>query len=76
MFGGRTVLRHGFSLSRDEDPNSPLSAIVSTETAARMSQGGNSVEFGNVSSDQEVQIAQAWAEEARIQNDLRDVGLM
>jgi len=70
------MLRHGFSLSREEDPNSPSSAIVSAETAARMGQGGNSVELGRPPSDPEVRLAQAWAEEARLQNDLRAAGLM
>ena len=70
------MLRHGFSLSRDEDPSPPSSAIVSPETAARMGQGGNNVELGSPSSDPEVRLAQAWAEEARLQNDLRAAGLM
>lgn len=75
-FGGHSMLRHGFSLSRDEDPNPPAPAAVSPETVARMSQGENSVEPGRPSSDPEVRLAQAWAEEARLQNDLRAAGLM
>lgn len=70
-FGARAVFRHGFSLSREEDP-SPVSA----ETAARMGQGGNSIELGGLPSDSDVRLAQAWAEEARLQNDLRAAGLM
>jgi len=70
------MLRHGFSLSRDEDPNPPNPAIISAETTARMSQGDNSVELSRASSDPEVRLAQAWAEEARLQNDLRTAGLM
>jgi len=75
-FGSHGMLRHGFSLSRDEDTNTPVSATVSTETAARMGQGDNSVELGRLSSDPEVRLAQAWAEEARLQNDLRAAGLI
>ena len=67
--GGRAVFRHGFSLSRDEDGN-PISA----ETAARMGQRGTSIELGRP--DPDVRLAQAWAEEARLQNDLRAAGLM
>ena len=70
------MLRHGFSLSRDEDSNSPSSATVSAETAARMGQRGNSIELDRPSSDPEVRLAQAWAEEARLQNDLRAAGLV
>jgi len=76
VFGGHTMLRQGFSLSRDEDPNPPNPAIISAETAARMSQGENSVELSRPSSDPEVRLAQAWAEEARLQSDLRAAGLM
>lgn len=63
------MFRHGFSLSRDEDGN-PISA----ETAARMGQRGNSVEVSR--SDPDVRLAHVWAEEARLQNDLRAAGLM
>jgi hypothetical protein len=70
------MLRHGFSLSRDEDPSSPPSVVVSAETAARMGQGGNSTELGRPSSDPEVRLAQAWSEEVRLRNDLRAAGLM
>ena len=75
VFGGRSLLRHGFSLSRDEDANPPNPAIISVETATRMSQGETSVELSRPS-DPEVRLAQAWAEEARLQNDLRAAGLM
>ena len=76
VFGSRAVFRHGFSLSRDEDPNTtPHATPISAETAARMNQGGNN-EIGRPSSDPEVRFAQAWAEEARLQNDLRAAGLM
>ena len=74
-FGNHAMLRHGFSLSRDEDPNSPSPATISAETAARMNQRRNSTELGRPSSP-EVRLAQAWAEEARLQNDLRAAGLM
>jgi len=67
------VLRHGSSLSREEDSNSPNSAGISAETATRMAKAGMSVE---PSSDPEVRLAQAWAEEARLHNDLRAAGLM
>jgi len=70
------MLRHGFSLSRDEDPNSLTSTPVSAETTARTIQTGNSVELGTPSSDPEVRLARAWADEARLQNDLRAAGLM
>lgn len=73
---GQGMLRHGFSLSREEDPNSSASAAVSAETAARMGQGGNSTELGIPSADPDVRLARAWAEEARLQNDLRAAGLM
>ncbi|KAF9653399.1 hypothetical protein BDM02DRAFT_3232405 [Thelephora ganbajun] len=75
-FGNHAMLRHGFSLSRDEGPNTPNSAAVSAETAARMSQIGNNVELGRPSSDSGVRLAHAWAEEARLQSDLRAAGLM
>ena len=75
-FGGQGMLRHGFSLSRDEDPSSLTSTPVSAETTARTGQGGNSVELGTPSSDPEIRLAQAWAEEVRLQNDLRAAGLM
>jgi len=75
-FGGSGILRHGFSLSRDEDPNSPTSTPISPETAVRISQRGNSTELGRPSADPEIRLAQAWAEEARLQNDLRAAGLM
>ena len=74
-FGGRMMFRHGFSLSRDEDSNTSGLAI-STETAARMGQRGGSVELRRPASDSEIRLAQAWAEEARLQNDLRAAGLM
>lgn len=74
-FGGRVVFRHGFSLSRDEDPATP-SLGISAETAARMGQIGDSMELGRPSSDTELRLAQAWAEEERLQNDLRAAGLM
>ena len=70
-FGGQAVLRHGFSLSRDEDPNS-----VSAETAARMGQRGNSIELSRPPPEEEARLAQAWAEEARLQSDLRAAGLI
>ena len=70
------MLRHGFSLSRDEDPDSPTSAAVSAETAARMSQRGSSGEPDGRPSEPEIRLAQAWAEEARLQNDLRAAGLL
>ena len=76
-FGGQGMLRHGFSLSRDEDLSSLNSTPISAETAARMGQRGNSMELGTPStSDPEVRLAHAWAEEARLQNDLRAAGLM
>jgi len=65
------VFRHGFSLSRDEDPD-----IISVEMTDRMGQRGNSIEPGRPPSDPELRLAQAWAEEARLQNDLRAAGLM
>lgn len=71
VLGGRAVFRHGFSLSRDEDPIS-----VSAETAARMGQRVNSAELGRPSPETDARLAQAWAEETRLQNDLRAAGLM
>lgn len=75
-FSGSAMLRHGFSLSRDEDPNLPSSATVSAETMVRTGQRGSSLELGRPSVDPEVRLAQIWVEEARLQNDLRDAGLM
>jgi len=75
-FASHGILRHGFSLSRDEEPITPASTAVSVDTATRVTQRGNSMEPGRPSSDPEVRLAQAWAEEARLQNDLRAAGLM
>ena len=75
-FAGQGMLRHGFSLSRDEDTNSLTSTPVSAETTARTGQRGTSMELGTPSSNAEVRLARAWAEEARLQNDLRAAGLM
>lgn len=70
------MFRHGFSLSRDEDPNPSGLVGVSAETAARMGGRGSNVELGGLPPDPEVRLAHAYAEEARLHNDLRAAGLM
>lgn len=76
-FGGQgMILRHGFSLSRDEGPTSPTPATISAETTARAGQVGTNTELVRPTSEPEVLLARAWAEEARLQDDLRAAGLM